>query len=497
MGCNCCSSAEPGDQVEYQYAAKTVCGIIKPEPSDIKPSNPLPAGQYFTKINIHNPSRCDCVTFRWKVAVGHSLEVGPISEFADATLCPDEALEIDCAAMRKRLGGQMPAHIEGWLVIYSPAPLDVVAVYGTAQSVGGAVDTFHTERVQPRCLKPCGDFDLDISTGVAFWEVAGPFAGAAPASAVFTEATLGPIDPNWASPVGALWIHPPGANVQAEGDYTYRLRFKLCSGFRDPRLNLAVLADYYENVFLNGSDSAHQVPPAQTGGPNWATPIVHPPTPSYTSNFKAGTNELLVIVTNKEKGTTGLAVHGSIEVESGLCPGEPMPLLKCPGVCYRLYTRELYFNQFIGFVIDQNAGAENFVCNGAPVGNSNGFYRAEQLDMALSGQIPPGTILKYQVFTRNLQGATVGWSAATSSGFCGLTGADDPITAVKIWLENSPIHCHVRYKVCTRRRLAQPDPNSQWSQDFYDGAVAGSTSGIGWPARYPPIVALTAEIVWL
>lgn len=494
MACNCCSDASTAHgRVDFQYAVKIVCGVIKAESSDTKPGNPLPPGQYFTKTNIHNPSRCDCVTFRWKVAVGLSLEVGPISDFADATVCADEALEINCADIRKRLGGSLPAHIEGWLVIEAPAQLDVVAVYGTAHTPGGDVNTFHTERVEPRCLQRCEDFDLDISTGVAFWEVAGPFVGPAPASAVFSEATLGSIDSNWALLPGALWVHPPGSTVQGEGDYTYRLKFKLCSGFRNPHLNVSVLADYYANVFLNGTDSIHQVPPPN-GNVQWSTPIVHP---IYTSHFKAGVNELFVVVSNKEKGTTGLDLHGSIEVQNGLCPGEPMPLLKCPGICYRLYTREFFFNQLLGIFINQNAGAENFACNGTQVGNNDGRYRAEQLEMLLSGQIPSGTTIKYEVFTRNLQGGLIGWSAPSSSGFCGMTGYDNPITAVKIWLENAPVHCHVRYKVCTRRRLAQPDLNPQWSQEFYDGAEAGSTAAIGFPARYPPIVTLEAEIVWL
>ncbi len=480
MVCNCGSEAAGRDgPVDFQYAVKIVCGLLA-ESKD----NSLPAGQYFTKTNVHNFSRCDAVTFRWKVAVGlPHLQVGPISDFADATLGPDEALEIDCADALKLLGrGAKADHFEGWLVIEGPSELDVVAVYGSTQSPGGQIATFATERVQPRCLPSCGNFDLDISTGVSAWEFKGPGAND------FSPATLSQPVGSWAvPPAGSLWIVP--GSLQAEGDYTYRLRFKLCSGFKAPKLDLMLLADYFANVFLNG----HQMQPHGSA----SSPMFGAPTNfAAATHFKAGLNELTIVVTNTEKASpVGLAVHGSIEVANGLCKGEPMPLLPCPGVCYRLYTREFWRNEFLQIYVDILARAEEFSCNGAENGITNGRRRAEQLEVLLSGSISPGTSIEYRVFTRNLVTSLIGWSNWTTGGFCGVTGANHPITAIEMRLINAPVNCHIRYRVCTRPRLLAGDPNTTWSQDYYDGATAGTTAAVGYLKRFPPIVALIAEIV--
>jgi hypothetical protein len=487
MSCGCCGDAkESGGRVDYQYAVKVLCGFIPkitPEESELEA---LPAGQYFTKVNIHNFSRCDCTTFRWKVAIGFpQLHIGPVSDFADATLCADEAFEIDVSDIWKRLGGRIRGHAEGWVVIESPTELDVVAVYATTIAKGEPINTFHTERVHPRCLTVCEDFHLEASTGVAIWEVAGPFPGPAPANAVFTAATLGSIDNNWSPMSSSLWVHPPGANIQPEGDYTYRLRFKLCSGFRNAHVEGAMLADYYANAFLNGV----QISVPQSGGPNYSTPI-----PFVGSNFKSGWNELRIVVHNSEKSTTGLAVRGVINVEAGLCPGEPMPTWSCPSLCYHVYAADFKFNPFIGMFMYSNGHLENPVCGGGQAGTTGSFRRIEELGMWLSGTIPPGTELMYQVFTCNLNGSTIGWSAPMSSGMAGTTGADHPITAVKMWLKNAPVHCHLRFSICGRSNLGFPLGGSSWSPDYYDGAVAGTTAVNALDRR---IEAIKADIVWM
>lgn len=458
MTCNCCSGASASTgRVDFQYAVKIVCGAIKEKGS-------LPPGDYKTKINIHNFSRCDCVTFRWKVAVGYPhLKIGPISDFAEATLCADEALEIDCADIMKQLGGKIPGHIEGWLVIETPSELDIVAVYGTAAAEGEAVNAFHTERVKPRCLPVCEDFNLNPSTGVSLWEVAGPFPGQAPPGSQFTEATLGPIDPNWPTLPGALWIHPPGGNVRPEGVYTYRLRFKLCSGFRNPHLEGIMFADYFANATLNG----HPISPTQTGGPNYPSPIGI----QSTAHFKAGVNELIILVTNKERGTTGLALHGNIEVDSGLCAGEPMPLLKCPGVRYEVYTRH--------FVLNTTGsgwwgGVEK---NGNMAGTTGQNRRIEALRIDLDGAVPPGTTIEYQVHQQNngwLPSNTTWYSAWADAGTPGFTFPNLPLRleAIKIRLVNAPLNCHVKYWVHTANKWGS---GGGTGNPVYDGAQAGTT----------------------
>lgn len=484
MTCKCHGTRESSDgRYDLQYAVKIVCGVVRL--SD-RPPNPLPPGRYSTATNVHNPSRCDAVTLRWKVAIGlPGLRVGPVSDFADATLGPDEALEIDCSdivARLERSGIPLPPYVKGWVIIETPAELDVVAVYGTAREAEEHVNAFHTERVEPRCLPVCDDFGFDISTGVAAWEVKGPAAGAS-----FTTATLSqPMLNLWSAPLsGSLWVVPGGQ--QDEGDYTYRLRFKLCSGFRKPSLNLRLLADYYANVFLNG----HHVPPAQTSGPNFNTPV-----PFVTGSFfKAGDNELTVVVHNSEKSPTGLDLHGFIEAANGLCPGVPYPLLPCPEICYMLHSRTFYWDPFIGMFIDLNQRNEGPGCQWAEVGETTGWRRAEMFAAWLSGAVTPGTSLEYRVFTRNIHGGLIGWSAWTNSWFAGQTGADHPITALEIRLVNAPVNCHVQYQVATRPRLGYYNPSVSWSQWYSDGQTAGSTSGSGWPQQYPPIVAVRVQIV--
>src|SRR5579864_1005277 len=78
----------PNSAKSFEYAVKFVCG--KPEAPVVAP------GEYFTAINVHNPSYRP-VGFRKKVAVALPGEKpGPISEFFEAHLNPDQALEIDC-----------------------------------------------------------------------------------------------------------------------------------------------------------------------------------------------------------------------------------------------------------------------------------------------------------------------------------------------------------------------------------------------------------------
>lgn len=488
MSCKCQGASDgSGGPVDFQYAVKIVCGVIK---LSERPPNPLPAGRYSTATNVHNPSRCDTVILRWKVAIGlPGLKVGPISDFAEASLGPDEALEIDCSDVMARFrGDNVPAlpYIKGWVIIECSAQLDVVAVYGTSL-VGGeaAINAFHTERVEPRCLPVCDDFVLDISTGVADWYVKGPAAGAG-----YTQPTLSPPDPvsPWANPPpGSLWLVP--GNLRSEGDYTYRLQFKLCSGFRKPSLSFNLLADDYANAYLNG----HQLPPIQTGGLNFTTPV------SFATNnfFKAGDNELTIVVRNKRETPTGLALHGSIEIANGRCPGVPYPLLICSEIRYHLHTRRFYFNPFSGLgFVDQDLGTSS-AQNGQQLGNLSGQVRAEEFGAALQGVITPGTYLEYEVFTKSVSGTT-GWvSPPMPGGMAGITGPDHAITGLRIRLVNAPVHCHVKYSVATRPRLAKWDPNVTWGPDIFDWGTAGTTASIGFPGQFPPIVAVKVEIVYL
>jgi Clostridial hydrophobic W len=336
------------------------------------------------------------------------------------------------------------------VIIESPAELDVVAVYGTAEDAKEpvTVGAFYTERVEPRCLPVCDDFDLDISTGVADWYVKGPGAGA-----TFSQATLTQPLGSWAAPpAGSLWIKP--GTLQSDGDYTYRLAFKLCSGFRKSGLNLSLLADYYANVFLNG----HQIPPVQTAGPNFSTPISF----ATNSHFKAGQNELTVVVHNSEQSPTGLALHGGIEVQNGLCPGAPMPLLVCPEICYEAYTRHFFFQQDGGWW-------SGLACNGAVAGTIGQHRRMQAFRCYLTGTIAPGTTIEYQA---HMQGSgTTPW--IPEGQICGITNQPKRMEALAIRFVIAPLCCSIGYQVHMRKDIFSG--TGGWGNWAYDGQMAGTT----------------------
>jgi hypothetical protein len=334
-------------------------------------------------------------------------------------------------------------------------------------------------------LPICDDFALDISTGVSDWYVKGPAAGA-----VFTQATLSPPDPvsPWSTLPGCSWAVP--GLLRSQGDYTYRLQFKLCSGFREPILYFQLLADDYANVFLNG----HQLPPVQTGGTNFTTPIIF----SANSHFKAGNNELTVVVhnslQNRRETPTGLALNGWMGVANGRCAGEPYPLLVCPEVCYYLQHETFYANPFGGGFVYWHPRFDSG-CNGAELGDTTGKGRAEQFGAALAGTITPGTSIEYRVFTRNLHGTLIGWSPWMPTGLAGTTGPDAAITALQIKIVSGPVNCRIRYQVATRPRIVKyPVVNGVTWGPWVDGPnEAGSTTGF--PDWYHPIVAVRIEIV--
>ena len=124
-----------------QYAAKIVCGASNGEI--------VARGAYYTAINVHNPNPTTA-RLRWKVAIGlPGAKPGPVSKFFDASLKPDEALEIDCPDVMRRTNSR--GFLKGFVVIECGLPLDVVAVY-TAAAQNGEVSTLHTERVPARRL---------------------------------------------------------------------------------------------------------------------------------------------------------------------------------------------------------------------------------------------------------------------------------------------------------------------------------------------------------
>lgn len=142
-------------ETEYQYAAKVVCSLLLPHQDGT-----LARGTYRTIVNIHNPTNKP-ITIAAKVALATEFgsEPGPFSvtPFKKAELQPDGAVELSCfniAGYFCPIDGVCVdfAFLEGFLVIKSPEPLDVVGVY-TARHTDGEVETMDVDTVQPRQIR--------------------------------------------------------------------------------------------------------------------------------------------------------------------------------------------------------------------------------------------------------------------------------------------------------------------------------------------------------
>jgi hypothetical protein len=133
--------------VTYQYAAKYLCGTVTGKAGT--PGYGIVApGTYFTSVNVHNPNS-QAVEFRKKFAVALPNEnpEGRISPLVNASLKPDAAFEIECADILGHFQPPATGPSKGFVVLLSPAPLDVVAVYTAAAAAAGPIVTMFMERV--------------------------------------------------------------------------------------------------------------------------------------------------------------------------------------------------------------------------------------------------------------------------------------------------------------------------------------------------------------
>ena len=132
-------------EAPFTYSAKFVCGEFDKFSNPNEPAiveGPVKPGNYQTAINVHNPNM-PSVTFRKKAILMFAgdrpvqfteFEVPkPPGQLRSASLQPDWGMEIDCQDIRQvLLAGQAPpapTFIKGWVVLLSPLPLDVEAVY--------------------------------------------------------------------------------------------------------------------------------------------------------------------------------------------------------------------------------------------------------------------------------------------------------------------------------------------------------------------------------
>jgi len=142
------------------YSAKFLCGPALGK-EGVQP------GSYSTAINIHNPNNGPVYLYKKAVIAKREDEPrGKISDFRRVILQADEAIEVDCIDIISLLGPEQEVEltapsqqtqtilqttavspvsslirfIKGFVVIYSTAPLDVVAVYTASTSVGFGLD---------------------------------------------------------------------------------------------------------------------------------------------------------------------------------------------------------------------------------------------------------------------------------------------------------------------------------------------------------------------
>jgi hypothetical protein len=219
---------------------------------------------------------------------------------------------IDCPNMYQHTGIAPGTFVEGYVVIHTPAELDVVTVY-TAGAPN--VATLHTERVPfrrvPIVVQPaaCADLNLNLTTGVANWLIrSDPDTSTTEPRAASVVTTP---NPNWISLPPAKWIGPKttSSNGGAVGDYQYQLCFCLCRGYSNASLTLTGLSDDAATVSLNGNSLgslagfAGPAKTVQTSDPNM---------------FEPGTNCVIVTV-NNATGPTGLNMTGSVTATAGQC----------------------------------------------------------------------------------------------------------------------------------------------------------------------------------
>jgi serine protease len=138
----------------FEYSAKLVCGG-QDDPKNMA----LVRGFYGTTINLHNPGP-EAVRFQKSLALTlppGRQEPGELHRIADEELGEELALAVDCNDLEDRLNGFPQRFIEGFVVIRSSGPLDVVAVYTTAtlarDGTAGQHSSIEVERVRGRRLQ--------------------------------------------------------------------------------------------------------------------------------------------------------------------------------------------------------------------------------------------------------------------------------------------------------------------------------------------------------
>jgi len=291
---------------DYQYATKLVCGPLEK-------GNLVIPGDYRGAINIHNPSYED-VDFRYKFATAAAGKDGEISFFKDSKIGPDGAQYFGCDEVSNIL--DVPQPFDGFFVIESREPLDVVAYYTTGKGTELTVDVETTrERTTPNDKAwSCGNTRADLAN-VEGWRLGSGLATVA--ETITHQGTTTPIhDSNIYQQDGMdLWLsnQTDVNSSQAGGDYNYELDFCLCDGNGYPtgNANVSIAALRADNSVVANIDGASQ---SFVSGSNSHNASVGG---SGSTNVTSGGDHFLRLASKNAGSFHAVGLSGTIVIQNG------------------------------------------------------------------------------------------------------------------------------------------------------------------------------------
>ena len=173
---------------------------------------------------------------------------GPVSQFLDARLGPNEAFEIDCGDIKRRAEVRLE-FFKGFAVIESKTQLDVVAVYTAMGATTKQVETLDIERVPARKIsRGCPDLVVE-KIHRPLWDsvnhrsvIGAPIRNVGDAIAAPTIARV--VDPTTPQPTGAPYNAIANTPQLAPGPIAVVVFFYLPYWVYNPDVTLEITADY-------------------------------------------------------------------------------------------------------------------------------------------------------------------------------------------------------------------------------------------------------------
>lgn len=321
-------------KVSYVYPVKFVCGTIPVDALDTQkpPSEPpVKPGNYATAVNLYNFQVQD-VKFSKKAVIANpqGQPSGASSRVLTERLGAGLALEVDCSDITRMLSraveSPLPAFIKGFVVIESPAELQVVGVY----TVRGA------ERQAAACTAPAiilnTGFDqsiLPIGSLIADgqpdddWDMIN-----APQTVPIGNAEVADPFPFGGPPLSnSQWISLSDGSLgtgSAASEVTYQFQFEVSPGCTAATLSFDYLI---QQSFGDPRSTATWT----LNGAQIAKPGGHHQNPTHVetaacTTLPTGTNTLTVVIGAIAAVAPGLDVAGAVTFcDSGGTVGETTP----------------------------------------------------------------------------------------------------------------------------------------------------------------------------